>query len=158
MNASPPSERDEPSAGSFFTPLYQIVYCSRAAAGVDEVAVDRIIEVSHRRNPQWAITGLLVFGSGIFFQWIEGPRGKVTQLMKGIGSDPRHDNLVVLSESEEVRERLFPEWAMERVSTDDIRDVLLDALDTSTDPKNAEALTRMLEQLDSGELRGLVDD
>jgi hypothetical protein len=29
---------------------------------------------------------------------------------------------------------------------------------TKLDPKNAEALTRMLEQLDSGELRGLVDD
>jgi hypothetical protein len=158
MNASPPPERDEPSAAGLLAPIYQMVYCSRAAPEVDEAAVDRIIESSHRRNPPRAVTGLLVFGSGIFFQWIEGPRDKVTQLMEIIRADPRHDNVVALSESEEVRERLFPEWAMERVSTDDIRDVLLDALDTAEDPKNAEALTRMLEQLDSGELRGLADD
>jgi hypothetical protein len=159
MNAAPPPERDEPSPGiGAFAPLYQLVYCSRAAADVDEAAVDRIIESSHRRNPARAVTGLLVFGSGIFFQWIEGPREQVTRLMAIIEADPRHQQVVTLSESEEVRERLFPEWDMERVSTDDIRGVLLDALDTAEDPKNAGALTRMLEQLDTGQLSGLASD
>ncbi len=136
--------------------LYNVVYCSRAAASVDDAAVDRIIETSRRRNPERHITGLLVFGSGIFFQWLEGPREHVTQLMATLKTDPRHEDVVSLSESEEMRERLFSDWDMERVSPDDIRDVLEDALGTAEDAHHAEALTLLLEHLDSGQLSGLV--
>lgn len=130
--------------------LYNLVYCSGAAPGVDDAAVARIIESSRRHNPARGITGLLVFGSGIFFQWLEGPRDSVTQLMATLNTDPRHDAIVPLSESEEPRERLFPDWDMELVSADHIRDVLHDALDTASDPANAEALRAMLQRLDSG--------
>ena len=58
---------DEPTVGFNLPKLYNVVYCSRAAAGTDEAAVDRIIAVAQRRNPINGITGLLVFGSGIFF-------------------------------------------------------------------------------------------
>ncbi len=44
------------------------VYCSRAAEGVDEVEVNRMVEWSQRRNIERGITGVLVFGSGVFFQ------------------------------------------------------------------------------------------
>ena len=54
-----------------------------------------------------------------------------------------------------MRERLFPEWGMELVTTTDIRNVLEDALDNATDTKNAEVLKLLLTQLDSGELSGL---
>lgn len=135
--------------------LYNVVYCSRACAGVDDAAVARIIESSRRRNPVHGITGLLVFGSGIFFQWLEGPRDNVTRLMTILTADPRHQNVVPLSEGEEVRERLFPDWDMELVTPDDIRDVLLDALNTADDPKNADVLRQLLDHLDSAELSGL---
>ncbi|WP_443025397.1 BLUF domain-containing protein [Sphingomonas sp. RB3P16] len=49
------------------------MYCSRAAEGVDESEVGRIIERSQRRNNERGNTGVLVFGSGVFFQWVEGP-------------------------------------------------------------------------------------
>ncbi|MCK7493892.1 MAG: BLUF domain-containing protein [Comamonadaceae bacterium] len=81
--------------------------------GRGRCGVDRIIESSRRRNPEQGITGMLVFGSGIFFQWLEGPRDNVTQLMAVLRADPRHENVVQLSEIEEVRERLFPDWDME---------------------------------------------
>jgi hypothetical protein len=45
--------------------LETFVYCSRAAAGVDDVEVGRIIERAQRRNAAHGITGVLVFGSGI---------------------------------------------------------------------------------------------
>lgn len=152
MSAIRPSQTDEPSAGHAFPLLYNVVYCSRATAGVDDEAVNRIIETSHRWNPENGITGLLVFGSGIFFQWLEGPRDNVMRLMAMLKTDPRHENVVPLSEVEEVRERLFPDWDMELVTTTDIRDVLVDALAEARDEKNAEALRRLLEQLDSGQL------
>ena len=115
----------------------------------------RIIATSRRCNPERGITGLLVFGSGIFFQWLEGPRDNVTQLMALLQADPRHNTVVQLSVVEEVRERLFPAWDMELVTTTDIRDVLVDALDSAEDPHNAAALRLLLADLDSGQLRDL---
>lgn len=135
--------------------LYNVVYCSRASADVDDAAVTRIIETSQRRNRERSITGLLVFGSGIFFQWLEGPREQVEQLMALLKTDARHREVVSLSESEEVRERMFTDWDMERVSPDDIRDVLEDALESAEDPCNAKVLALLLEHLDSGQLREL---
>lgn len=155
MTTSHFSQSDEPGAGQAFPLLYNLVYCSKAAAGVDDAAVARIIEVSKRWNPEQGITGLLVFGSGIFFQWLEGPRDNVTALMNKLKTDTRHESIVMFSENEEVRERLFPEWDMELVTTDDIRDVLVDALDSSEDTPNTEALTLLLTELDSGRLSSL---
>ena len=149
------TQGDEPGAGQAFPLLYNMVYCSRATAGVDDAAVARIIEVSQRSNPERGITGLLVFGNGIFFQWLEGPRDNVTALLSLLKTDPRHHNVVVFSENEEMRERLFPDWDMELVTTEDIRDVLDDALQSTEDPRNALALATLLEELDSGRLSGL---
>jgi hypothetical protein len=70
-------------------------------------------------------------------------------------TDTRHENIVPLSTTEEVRERLFPDWDMELVTATDIRDVLLDALGEAKDAQNAEALRLLMEQLDSGQLSGL---
>ncbi len=155
MSISPRSQSDEPLAGHAYPLLYNVVYCSRASDGIDEAAVARIIETSRRWNPAQGITGLLVFGSGIFFQWLEGPRDNVTQLMANLKKDPRHQDVVPLSAVEEVRERLFPDWDMELVTSDDIRDVLVDALDNAKDPNNIKALASLLTQLDAGQLGGL---
>jgi len=148
---SPPfhnEHSDEPSHGMGGTLLYNLVYCSRAVPGTDPHALDRILSTARRRNPQQAITGVLVFGGGVFFQWLEGPRENVSRLMDRIRADPRHQDVVLLSDSEEVRDRLFPQWAMELVTSDDIRDVLVDAQDSSS----AQALQALLQQLDAGEL------
>ena len=155
MNALP--HGDEPTSALPLPTLYNVVYCSRAAAQVDEAAVARIVATARRRNPALGITGLLVFGSGIFFQWLEGPREQVQQLMTVLRADLRHDNVVALSESEEIRERLFPDWAMELVTGEHIRDVLADALDSATDPRSAEVLTQLLAQLDTGPLAALAE-
>lgn len=147
---------DEPGSALPLPNLYNLVYCSRAAVEVDDATVARIIATSQRRNPAWGITGLLVFGSGIFFQWLEGPREQVLQLMALLKTDSRHEQMVPLSESEEVRERMFPDWAMELVTADHIREVLVDALESATDAGHAEVLTRLLAQIDAGPLEDLA--
>lgn len=149
--------RDEAGPGDDLPLLYNTVYCSRATADVDDAAVARIIESARRLNPVQGITGLLVFGSGIFFQWLEGPRDNVKALMATLRTDPRHDSIIELTTNEEVRERLFPDWDMEFVTTDDIREVLVDALDSAEDERNAQALNMLLDALDSGQLSGLHD-
>ncbi len=57
--------------------LFHFVYCSRGAEGIDDAEVSRIVEVAQRDNLARGITGVLVFGSGIFFQWIEGPAAQM---------------------------------------------------------------------------------
>ncbi len=155
MSLSPYLQSDEPLAGHAYPLLYNLVYCSRAADGIDDAAVARIIETAKRCNPVQGITGLLVFGSGIFFQWLEGPRDNIMQLMTNLKKDPRHEDVVTLSAVEEVRERLFPDWDMELVTTADIRDVLLDALAEAKDEKHNAALTLLLQQLDESQLGGI---
>ncbi len=152
MSSSPNFHGDELPVGNGLPLLYNLVYCSRATPGVDQAEVERIIKSARRWNPAHGITGLLVFGGGIFFQWLEGPRDSVMGLMRILNADTRHESIVPLTETEEVRERMFPDWDMELVTPDDIRDVLADALGEATDPKHSAALTLLLEQLDSGQL------
>lgn len=138
--------------------LDMFVYCSRAAEGVDDGEVDRIINWSQRRNVERGITGVLVFGSGVFFQWIEGPPAEVEKLIASLHGDPRHFDIVALDRSMEKRERLYPNWEMERVGADDIRAVLQDALASAEDANNIAALKRILKHLDAGPLKTLGRD
>lgn len=139
---------DEPGFNSGPPLLFNVVYCSRASADVTAATVDQIIETSRRNNRIWDITGMLVFGEGIFFQWLEGPRAHIKGLMKRLHGDDRHGQIIVLSEIEESSERLFPEWDMELVGADDIRVVLVDALEDDHQPHNIEALRGMLAEID----------
>ena len=135
--------------------IHNLVYCSRAAPGMDDESISRIIVAAKYNNPRFGITGLLVFGSGIFFQWLEGPRDNVTSLLKIITADPRHTDVVVLREENEIRDRLFPDWGMELVEAADIRDVLNDAKQEATDAKQKKVLAEMLDELNTGSLQQL---
>jgi hypothetical protein len=122
---------------------------------MDDESISRIIAAAKYHNPRFGITGLLVFGSGIFFQWLEGPRDNVTSLLKIITADPRHTDVVVLREENEIRDRLFPDWGMELVEAADIRDVLNDAKQEATDAKQKKVLAEMLDELNTGSLQQL---
>lgn len=135
--------------------LETFVYCSRASEGVGDVEVDRIIEFSQRRNAARGVTGMLVYGNDVFFQWVEGPPTEVRNLIASLHGDSRHHDIVELDRSVDKRERLYPGWEMERVEADDIRAVLLDALESAEDQNNVAALKRILEHLDSAPLASL---
>ena len=132
--------------------LYHFVYCSRAADSVDDLEVGRIVEGAQRHNLARGITGMLAFGSGVFFQWIEGPAAEVKKLISSLHGDSRHFDIVSLEQSEEKRERLYPNWGMEKVEAEDIRAVLEDALESTEDKNNVATLRRILDQLASGAL------
>lgn len=135
--------------------LETFVYCSRAADSVDAAEVGRIIEFSQARNVARGITGVLVFGSGVFFQWVEGPPAAVKDLISNLHGDQRHHDIVTLDRNIEKRERLYPHWEMEHVEADDIRSVLQEALETAEDDSNIAALKRILAHLASADLQSL---
>ena len=156
MNGSEDRHGDEPGFGPRLPLIYNVVYCSRATAGVDEAAVQRLLVSARRANAANGVTGLLVFGSGIFFQWLEGPRTSVLALLALLRTDNRHEDIVVLDESEEARERLFPDWDMEQVTGEHIRDVLEDALDQADNPQHRQTLSQLLAGLDAGPMKDLA--
>jgi len=129
--------------------LETFVYCSRAAQGIDDAQVVQMVEAAQRRNVARSITGVLVFGSGVFFQWIEGPPEEVQSLIEKLHGDARHYDIVELDRSVEKRDRLYPNWEMEQVEADNIREVLQEALDSAEDESNVAALKRILAHLDS---------
>ena len=148
MNSDPYDEAREGTS----TLLHNLVYCSKIAPGVNERDIDAIIATARSYNPAHGITGLLVFGSDIFFQWLEGPKASVQALMHSIRKDPRHNTLVELAVNEEVRERVFPNWDMELVQPDDIREVLQDALRDAKAAVNAKALRELLQKVEEADL------
>ena len=132
--------------------LHNIVYCSRAVHSVDKEALEKIIATARHHNPRFGITGLLVFGSGVFFQWLEGPKDNVTSLFTMISADARHSDVVLLTQEDEFRERLFPNWDMELVEAEDISAVLEDAMHEATDPRQKDTLSNMLRELNKSPL------
>lgn len=132
--------------------LETFVYCSRAAADIDAAAVSRLVAFSQARNVARGITGVLVFGSGVFFQWIEGPPAEVKSLIANLHSDPRHYDIVTLDQCVDKRERLYPHWEMEPVAADDLREVLESAAETTEDEASLAALQRILAHLAAGPL------
>jgi hypothetical protein len=144
MDQLNPSQHDE---GFAERSLHNLIYCSLARPNMDPAELQKIIATAKHHNPRYGITGLLVYGSGIFFQWLEGPKDNVTSLMKIIGEDPRHLNVVVLSEEDEIRDRLFPDWDMELVEAAEIGDVLKNALKEASDEKQKQMLSMFLTKL-----------
>lgn len=137
--------------GAALPRIMHFAYCSRAADGVDDCEVGRIVESAQRSNLGRDITGVLVFGGGVFFQWIEGPAAQLQNLIANLHSDPRHYDIVTLGQSEEERERLYPNWGMEMVEAEDIRTVLQDALESASG-ENIEALKRILNHFETSAL------
>ena len=119
---------------------------------MDKEALEKIIATARHHNPRFGITGLLVFGSGVFFQWLEGSKDNVTSLFKMISADARHSDVVLLTQEDEFRERLFPNWDMELVEAEDISAVLEDAMHEATDPRQKDTLSNMLRELNKSAL------
>ena len=145
----PPERLDDELGGLAAGELLRtVVYCSKATAGVDEASVAQIVATAQFYNPRHGVTGLLVFGDRLFFQFLEGPPESVAALMTRITADHRHDTVVILSQSDEVRDRVFARWDMELVAPSDIREVLNDALGEVQDAANAHALRLLFNELD----------
>ncbi len=91
--------------------MFTVVYVSTAAESFKEEELEKILEVSRRKNAALGITGLLLYKDGTFMQFLEGPKEPVLKLLSVIRDDPRHHSMIVISQ-EEHREREFESWSM----------------------------------------------
>jgi len=93
--------------------LVRLLYASRAVDPQPSV-IESILAQSRQFNPSTGITGILVYGGGIFLQAIEGGREAVSDLYGHIQKDERHKQVVLLH-YEEISERRFGGWTMGQV-------------------------------------------
>ncbi|HMN57130.1 MAG TPA: BLUF domain-containing protein, partial [Ottowia sp.] len=75
--------------------LVRLLYASRA---VDQApsAIQAILDSARRHNADSGVTGLLVYGGGVFMQAIEGGRQAVSDLYGTISRDARHKDVALL--------------------------------------------------------------
>ena len=140
----------EPVAGAD-TDLYSLLYCSHATPEMTDDELPRIVGSAWRHNPAQGITGLLVFGGGMFLQWLEGPRSNVRALMQRLQHDRRHDCVMELHAFTGVMHRLYPSWSMQLVSPMDILAVLDQERRKSPHPRHAQAITMLMDLLQTEE-------
>lgn len=104
--------------------LVRLMYCSRAAAGVDAEELALLLRQCRSHNAQAGITGMLCFSQGLFIQVLEGGRMAVNQLYQRILADSRHSEAVLLV-YEEISQRRFAGWTMGQVNMARINTALL---------------------------------
>lgn len=136
--------------------LCSLLYCSQATSLMTDDELARIIQTSQRNNHRNNITGLLVYGGGMFMQWLEGPRPELEQLMRLLATDRRHETMVTLRTLDGLEQRLHPGWSMQNVAPQDIRRTLLDCMARATNYRQAGVIRLLVTLLDSAPLSRLT--
>ncbi|TDN40134.1 BLUF domain-containing protein [Hymenobacter sp. UV11] len=90
---------------------YQVLYHSVAAQPFDEAQLQALLERSRNFNGRHSITGILLYSDGRFVQLLEGDEQQVRQLYARIQQDPRHTQVVTVSEGPGPARR-FADWSM----------------------------------------------
>lgn len=98
--------------------MKRVTYVSRFTESLGRDALDDLARAAAEKNRRLGITGFLMTSGGLFYQLLEGPPEAVDELLDTISADPRHTDLLILSSSENVSDRLFPDWAMEVMDLD----------------------------------------
>ena len=96
--------------------LVRLLYASRAVDS-SPAAIDAICASARQHNADHGVTGVLVFGGGIFMQALEGARQTISDLYGVIHKDARHQDVVLLH-YEEITERRFGGWTMGLVNAE----------------------------------------
>ncbi len=146
------NSKHEDQPGEVF---YNLLYCSHATDLVTDGELLRMVDTWQRNNRRRDITGLLVYGGGMFLQWLEGPRQAVEALMAVIRNDPRHETIVRLQVLDGLKERLYPSWSMQNVAPKDIREIMIDCLSRASSDGHAEMISLMIELLETDQLAPL---
>ncbi|CAH6882164.1 Blue light sensor protein [Vibrio chagasii] len=91
--------------------LTRLIYVSTLCESCDAEALDDILQISHDRNKQSHLTGLLSHNDKYFLQCIEGSRSAVNHTYNHILNDKRHKKVMILY-FKEIDCRKFGDWSM----------------------------------------------
>lgn len=90
--------------------LYRIVYVSKAVGetGQSVQSLAHILGAAERNNRRDEVSGVMMFHGDEIVQIVEGARTDLDRLMRRVGADPRHCDLVVV-EDRPVMQRRYRE-------------------------------------------------
>ena len=88
-----------------------LVYTSEAITRFYEDDLEQLLVLARQHNHSAGISGILLYKSNRFIQFLEGPPAAVDALIDRISRDPRHTNVRVVLE-ELTLERQFDDWGM----------------------------------------------
>jgi hypothetical protein len=97
----------------------RLLYVSTAASTLAYQDLVALLRHATQRNDASDITGLLVYGNGLFLQALEGERAAVNRLYNRIVADARHSECTLLM-AECIEQRAFADWSMKLVGLDDM--------------------------------------
>lgn len=92
--------------------------------------LNSIAEVSIINNQRDAVTGVLLYLNGIFFQVIEGEELSIDKLYNKILIDERHTDILCLKTENDITEKMFPNWAMKTINLNQETGILLQPVKT----------------------------
>ncbi|MVN23070.1 BLUF domain-containing protein [Mucilaginibacter arboris] len=88
-----------------------IIYMSTASMYFQTGMLETMLIHFRKNNEANKITGMMLFGDGIFLQVLEGNDRDVDTLIKKIKKDNRHHSVIQL-DCQTIEERIFPDWSM----------------------------------------------
>ena len=95
--------------------LTRLVYHSENHLGHDKgkmiADLNAIMDSANRNNEKNNVTGALIFDTLWFVQILEGERTAVSETLRRIMADPRHDAVTVM-DARPIAERQFGNWWM----------------------------------------------
>lgn len=122
--------------------ISSLIYVSIRTSQCTDTEIEKILESSKKNNPDWNITGVLLYTSNRFIQYLEGPYDQILELYNRIKTDDRHRNVLLINLAKEaLEERVFPSWAMggKAISDEGVK------FDTSLSEAEKEEFLRILE-------------
>jgi hypothetical protein len=102
----------------------QILACSMAVGEPTVDQLKRMHELYAQNNRNRGLTGVLLYGAGVYIQWLEGQAEYLQEAWQETLADTHHENVAVLWESHRANERLFGDWVMGLRSPIVARDIL----------------------------------
>lgn len=91
--------------------MLRVTYLSAESYKLSSEDLLTILEKCNENNPLLGLTGMLIYGNGMFIQSIEGEEEIVKNTISKISSDARHKDFKILSE-EITEQRLYDEFNM----------------------------------------------
>ncbi len=91
--------------------LTHLIYTSMAAPQFDATQLEPLLKQARDNNQRIAVTGMLLYSDGNFFQVLEGEEPLLFKLFEIISTDSRHRKVVKILQ-EPIARRAFSDWSM----------------------------------------------
>lgn len=91
--------------------LSSLVYVSTRNPNCTDLEIEKILQSCQKNNLGLDITGVLLYSSSHFIQYLEGELKLIYSLYDKIKADDRHSDIALIA-NKPIENRLFPSWQM----------------------------------------------